>query len=166
LKIDLHSPNRASDCLDRLHGRFEQPSQGWNNGSTGGESQAESQIRFRAKFNLYAVEIGAASRADSASATFKGVVREDEAGGSWITGQIALYPPDWFRRAVYGLLAVMIVGVGAAALNGENTLPGCVLAAAILGLVFLNARQSFPRDRARSEAVAGALAAALSQAVA
>jgi len=55
--------------------------------------------------------------------------------------------------------------VATTALNGENTIPGCVLAAVVVGLLFRSAWQSFPKERAKSSAVAEELVAALTKVI-
>jgi hypothetical protein len=107
------------------------------------------------------VEVSARSRHGSTTAKFKGVVREDEMGGSRLVGDIPIFPPDWLRRASYGLLALMSVGVVVAALNGENTIGGCALFAVVLALMFRGAWRSFPNERAKSVALAEEMVGAL-----
>lgn len=129
------------------------------------ETTAE-EVEIHARFDGYALQISARPRDGSMTATFRGVVREDEMGGSRLVGDIPVYPHDWFRRAVYGVLAVMSVAVGAAALNGENTIAGCALAGVVIALLFRGAWQSFPKERAKSEALSEELVAALRRAIA
>jgi len=170
LRVDLHSPLRASECLARLEARFEQSGPLLKELAAvlhkpASSAAAAGTVQMSASFDGYRTEIFARSRDGSTTATFKGVVREDDMGGCRLVGDIPILPPIWFQRAVYGLLAVMSVAVGVAALNGENTIAGCVLAAVVVAILFRGFWQSFPKERAESQAVAEELVAKLKQVI-
>jgi hypothetical protein len=122
-------------------------------------------IKAHGKFNGYAIEIAAARGDDSARATFTGFVREDEEGGSRLIGDIASFPPVWFRRAFYGFMTVMLLGLVVAALNGENTLPGVALGAVIVVLFLRSGRRDLRSQQFQGEAFAQELVPLLTEAI-